>query len=99
MASKRSASSSVDPSAIRAFASARQGMAGGLAGARAADVLAKTGWLRSVGGANPYLALRDRAQLSREAIDRAVAAVEICELPSARGCTYVVAAEDFAVAL
>ena len=40
-----------------------------------------------------------RAGTSREAADKAVERVEIHELPSARGCTYVVPASDFALAL
>jgi len=62
-------------------------------------VLNEAGWARSVGGANPYLTLFARAGLGRAAVDAAVAALEIHELPSARGCTYVVPAGDFALAL
>jgi hypothetical protein len=98
MASKKK-SSGVPPEQVRAFWAERQGLAGGMTGASAGDVLLRTGWARSVGGCNPYLALRDRAGLSREAIDRAVAALEIHELPAARGCTYVVPKKDFAIAL
>ena len=58
-----------------------------------------TGWARSVGGANPYLTLFSRAGTHRETADAAAAALEIHELPSARGCTYVVPASDFALAL
>ncbi|WP_441250933.1 DNA glycosylase AlkZ-like family protein [Kitasatospora sp. McL0602] len=64
-----------------------------------AEVLAATGWARSVGGAAPYLGLYARAGLSREAVDAAVAALEVHELPSARGCTYVLPAADFALGL
>ncbi len=91
--------SAVDPARLRAWSAKRQGLGGALSGATAADALAKTGWVRSVGGSSPYLALFDRAGLSREAVDRAVAAVEVHELPSARGCTYVVPACDYALAL
>jgi hypothetical protein len=84
---------------VRAFWAERQAMGGAMRGEKPADVLARTGWVRSVGGSNPYLALRDRAGASREACDAAVAAVEIHELPSARGCTYVVPAQDYALAL
>jgi hypothetical protein len=87
----------VAPERVRAFCAARQGMAGRLSGKSAAEIVARTGWLRSVGGCNPYLALRDRGALGREAVDRAVAKLEIQELPSARGCTYVVAAPDYAL--
>ncbi|MEV6973391.1 crosslink repair DNA glycosylase YcaQ family protein [Kitasatospora sp. NPDC093806] len=69
------------------------------AGPSAAEVLAATGWARSVGGAAPYLGLFARAGLGRAAVDAAVARLEVHELPAARGCTYVVPAEDFALAL
>jgi len=74
-------------------------MGGAMKGARPAEVLARTGWARSVGGSNPYLVLYDRARVPRKDADAAVAALQIHELPSARGCTYVVPAEDFALAL
>lgn len=84
---------------IRARWSALQGLDGALAGATAHDVLERTGWMRSVGGAGPYLGIHARCGASRAAIDAAVAEGEICELPSARGCTYVVPRADYAVAL
>src|SRR5215813_11193746 len=65
----------------------------------AADVLAETGWARTVGGASPYLALRARAGLGRATVDADLAANRICELPAARGCTYLVPAADYAIAL
>jgi hypothetical protein len=77
----------------------RQGLDGSLAGADPATVLATTGWARSVGGANPYLTLFARAGTVRAEADAAVADLAICELPAARGCTYVVPAADFALAL
>jgi hypothetical protein len=84
---------------LRAWWAHRQGLDGSLDGATAAQVLERTGWARSVGGVGPYLTLFSRAALSREAVDRAVADVEIHELPAARGCTYVVPARDFGLAL
>lgn len=74
---------------LRAWWSHRQGLDGALAGASAAEVLARTGWARAVGGSGSYLTLFARSGLSREAADAAAAAGEIRELPSARGCTYV----------
>lgn len=62
-------------------------------------VLAATGWLRSVGGANPYLAIRARCGWSRSEVDAAVRELQIHELPSVRGCTYVVPACHFQIAL
>src|SRR5262249_8036207 len=77
----------------------RQGLDGALAGKSPAEVLEKTGWARSVGGVGPYLTLFARAGTSRAAADAAVAKLAIHELPSARGCAYVVPASDFALAL
>lgn len=65
----------------------------------AADILAQTGWARSVGGANPYMALFSRARLDRVTVDKDLADQSIHELPSARGCTYVVPKEHYALAL
>lgn len=84
---------------LRAWWSHKQALDGRLGGAAAADVLAATGWARSVGGAGPYLTLFARAGTSREAVDAAAADLGIHELPAARGCTYVVPAADFALAL
>jgi len=84
---------------LRAWWSHLQGLDGRLAGESASSVLAQTGWARSVAGAGPYLTLYSRAAIGREAADAAVRDREIHELPSARGCTYVVPAADFALAL
>ena len=84
---------------LRAWWSHRQALDGQLAGKPAAEVLQQTGWARSVGGSAPYLTLLARAGTARETADQAVAALEIHELPAARGCTYVVPACDFALAL
>jgi hypothetical protein len=77
----------------------RQGLDGSLSGASPSEVLGQSGWARSVGGVGPYLTLFSRAGTSREAADEAVRKVEIHELPAVRGCTYVVPASDFALAL
>ncbi len=84
---------------LRAWWSHRQGLDGALEGAPPSEILERTGWARSVGGVGPYLTLFARGGTSREAVDAAVANLEIHELPSARGCTYVVPASDFAFAL
>jgi hypothetical protein len=84
---------------LRAWWSHRQGLDGRLTGASAADVLAQTGWARSVGGVGPYLTILARAGTSRDAVDTAVSKLAIHELPAARGCTYVVPAVHFALAL
>ncbi len=84
---------------LRGWWTHKQGLDGSLMGKSAAEVLNQVGWMRCVGGVNPYLGLFARAGLSREAVDKAVAEVEIHELPAARGCTYVVGKDDFATAL
>ncbi|MGJ5814309.1 DNA glycosylase AlkZ-like family protein [Paludibaculum fermentans] len=84
---------------LRAWWSHRQALDGRMANAAPADVLAQTGWARSVAGVGPYLTLLSRAGTSREAADKAVTQLEIHELPCARGCTYIVPAADFAFAL
>jgi winged helix DNA-binding protein len=77
----------------------RQGLDGSLRGKTAAEVLEHAGWARSVAGIGPYLTLFARGGIGREAADAAVAGLAIHELPSARGCTYIVPARDFALAL
>lgn len=84
---------------FRAWWARRQGLPARLTGQAPTEVLSSTGWARTVGSANPYLTLFSRAGIDRAAADRAVATVEICELPSARGCTYLLPADDFAVGL
>ena len=89
----------MDAAKIRAWWSHRQGLDGRLANAPAAKVLEETGWARSVGGVGPYLGLRARCGMGREAVDQAVASLEIHELPSVRGCTYVLPNSAFALGL
>jgi hypothetical protein len=84
---------------LRAWWAHKQGLDGSLIGSSPAEILARTGWARSVGGAAPYLTLFSRGGFSRAHCDAAVADVSIHELPAARGCTYVVPAEDYALAL
>src|SRR5262245_6982629 len=84
---------------LRAFWWHRQGLDGSLAGADAAAVLRRSGWARSVGGANPYLTLFARAGISRVDADADVKRLAIHELPSARGCTYVLPSDHFGLAL
>lgn len=88
----------MDPRLIRAWWFARQGLDQPRE-STPAEVLERTGWARSVGGANPYLSLFMRAELHRETVDRALQSQDIHELPSARGCTYVVPKAHYALAL
>jgi hypothetical protein len=89
----------MNTSTLRAWWWHRSGLDGSLRGRSPADVLDRAGWSRSVGGVGPYLTLFARARTSREAADAAVKALEIHELPAARGCTYVLPASDFALGL
>lgn len=84
---------------LRAWWAHRQGLDGSLTGAGPAAVLARSGWARSVGSSGPYLTLFSRAGIAREAVDAEVAKLSLCELPSARGCTYVLPSDDYALAL
>jgi hypothetical protein len=89
----------MDAAKLRAWWFHRQGLDGTMTGKASAEVLARAGWARSVAGSGPYLALFARSGLSREAVDSAIAKLEIYELPSARGCTYILPAADFALGL
>ncbi|MBI5705667.1 MAG: winged helix DNA-binding domain-containing protein [Armatimonadetes bacterium] len=89
----------MDASKLRAWWSNRQGLDGSLSCASPAEVLARSGWARSVGGSNPYLTLFARAGTSVADAEAANARLEIGETPSARGCTYFLPAGDFALGL
>jgi len=89
----------VDASKLPAWYAHRQGLDGSLDGKSSAEVLQRAGWARSVGGVSPYLTLFSRAGITREQADADAAKLKIYELPSARGCTYVLPSEDFALGL
>src|SRR5512136_2378144 len=89
----------MDGRKLQAWWAHKQGLDGRLEGKRASEVLEASGWARSVGGTGPYLTLFARGGIGRKAADNAVARLDIHELPSARGCTYVVPASDYAIAL
>jgi len=85
--------------AIDAWRFHQQGLDGSFGNATSAEVLERSGWARSVGSVGPYVGLFARCGIRRSEADQAVAAMEIHELPAARGCTYVIPASDFALAL
>ena len=89
----------IDASKLRAWYAHRQGLDGSLEGKTSAEVLQRAGWARSVGGVSPYLTLFSRGGITREQADSDAAKLKIYELPSARGCTYVLPAPDFALGL
>jgi hypothetical protein len=86
-------------STLRAWWSHRQGLDGSLRRKSPAQILERCGWSRSVGGVGPYLTLFSRGATSRDVADEAAAKLEIYELPTARGCTYVLPSSDFALGL
>jgi hypothetical protein len=83
----------------RAFWCAKQGLAPHI-DAPLVRVVEHTGWVRTLGGVDVYLALRARCPgMRRAALDAAVAAGELHVLPAARGCIYLVPERDLALAL
>ncbi|MEZ4449262.1 MAG: crosslink repair DNA glycosylase YcaQ family protein [Nannocystaceae bacterium] len=94
-----SAKDTIDLPRLRAFWADRQGLLHLDPKRTPAGVLEETGWARSVGGVAPYLTLFARAGIGRARADKAAADLEIYELPSARGCTYVIPRRDFPLAL
>ncbi len=89
----------MDQVKLRAWWWHRQGLDGSLRGRTPAAILERSGWARSVAGVGPYLTLFARCGVGREAADAAVAKLDIHELPSARGCTYVLPRSDFGLGL
>jgi hypothetical protein len=58
-----------------------------------AALIGGTGWLRTLGGADAYLAARARRPgMTRADLDAVVAAGELCVRPAVRGCIYLVPA-------
>lgn len=58
-----------------------------------AALIGDSGWLRTLGGADAYLAARARRPgMTRAELDAAVAAGELCVRPAVRGCIYLVPA-------
>jgi hypothetical protein len=89
----------VDLERVRAFWLAKQGLLEPVGGDVAALVEA-TGWVRTLGGVEAYLALRARrAGITRAEIDAALAARDVQVLPAARGCIYLVPRSDAPAAL
>lgn len=84
---------------LRAWWSHRQGLTTPDSTISSAEVLERAGWARSVGGVNPYITLFSRARTSQKQAESDLACQAIHELPCARGCTYIVPASDYALAL
>src|SRR5262249_52425727 len=64
------------------------------------DVVARPGWLRTLGGVDVYLAARARVPgLPRGALDALVADSRLRVIPAVRGCVYLVPADHVPLAL
>lgn len=88
----------MNPEKLRGWWFARQGL-GESPSRSPQEILERYGWARSVGGVNPYLALRARGAGDRASIDAALERGQINELPSARSCTYVLPETHYALGL
>lgn len=65
-----------------------------------AELVASTGWLRTLGGAEAYVAMKARRPSTSAAeVHAAVEAGDLQVLPSVRGCIYLVPRADAALAL
>ncbi|MCB9559148.1 MAG: winged helix DNA-binding domain-containing protein [Kofleriaceae bacterium] len=89
----------VDVARARAHWHARAGLAAPLPG-DADEVIARTGWLRTLGGVDVYLAARARVPgLGRATLDALVDAGRLRVIPAVRGCVYLVPAAHVPLAL
>lgn len=80
----------IDLARARAHWHARQGLAEPFGGS-IVEAIAQSGWLRTLGGADVYLAARARKPgLSRAELDAAKEASQVRVSPAARGCIYLV---------
>lgn len=89
----------IDYTKLRAYWAAKQGLDGSLQGATPADIVLRSGWLRSFGGSSSYLTLFSRGGCSLDQVTKAVENQEIAEMHSARGCIYVVPFSQQAMSL
>jgi hypothetical protein len=77
----------------------RQGLAEPIKG-KVEEVVAATGWPRTLGGSDVYLAVRARVPgMARRALDEAVAASRLQVIPAVRGCIYLVPRADVPLVL
>lgn len=68
----------------------RQGLAAP-GGAPLEEIVSQSGWLRTLGGGDVYLAMRARALgMKRSGLDQAVEARRLQVIPAVRGCIYLV---------
>jgi hypothetical protein len=80
----------IDLDRARAHWHRRQGLAEPMKGPLE-EIVAATGWPRTLGGADVYLAIRARAPgMRRSDLDEAVAQSRLQVIPAVRGCIYLV---------
>lgn len=87
-----------DLAKLRAYLAHRQGLLG-FTKETNREVLARTGWARSVGGHNIYLTLFARNGSNKAQAEADAKAMEIYEFASARGCTYFLPRDHFQVGI
>lgn len=89
----------IDLPRARAHWFERQGLAEAVPGTLD-EVIGATGWLRTLGGADVYIAARARRPgMKRADLDAALDAGRVRVSPAARGCIYLVPAQHAALAL
>ena len=80
----------ITPAQVRKFWTVRHGLGRPVA-KRPDAVVAKSGWLRTLGGIDAYLGLRARCPgVTRKTIDGAIAKGRLRVVPAVRGCIYLV---------
>lgn len=99
MTKAKAVSLKVDLPRARVHWHERQGLAAPVPGA-IEDAIAATGWLRTLGGADVYVAARARKLgMARAELDAAKEAGQVRVSPAVRGCIYLVPARHAALAL
>ena len=82
---KRGGQTVITPEQVRAFSFARQGLDGSLKKKSAGEILAATGWLRSVGGARRRTKVRSAPDQSQAAGDATISAARARTRAASRG--------------
>lgn len=89
----------IDLATARAIWTRKQGLAEPFTGT-SADIVARAGWFRTLGGADVYLAAKARIpNLTKAALDADVAARSLQPIPAVRGCIHLVPRQHVALAL
>jgi hypothetical protein len=98
-ATKKSAAATIDLQQAKRFWHRRQGLAEPQKGALE-DVVARSGWGRTLGGIDVYIATRARVpSLTRAQLEKAVGESRLQAIPCVRGCIYMVPRQHAALGL